>query len=158
MLCPVQDTETSTILLDYCARRLDGSTATDLKRHMALCSECREFAAGVETVWSALDAWAAEPIAGDFDSRLLARISEDDRRKFWPRILGVRFSWKLSIGAACATAAVIFVISSRSSRQSSAAQPHNAPVSQTESLEPEQIERSVEDLEMLRQFSTGQTI
>jgi hypothetical protein len=57
----------------------------------------------------------------------------------------------LPFGAACAALAIALVMNVDEDRRSIAPQQNIAPI---EALEPEQIDRSVEDLEMLRQFST----
>ena len=45
-----------------------------LERHIAICPACREFAAGQRAVWQALDTWEAAPVSPDFDRRLYRRI------------------------------------------------------------------------------------
>lgn len=160
MLCPIQNSGNPGMLLDYCARRLEPETMAAMRRHMTACPECRGFAEAQEQVWSALDAWDAEPVSRSFDQKLYARISADDRRKFWTRVLGDRFAWKpaLSFGAACATLALV-VLFRGSDGQPNPHRPAVQPTARVEALEVEQIDRSIEDLEMLRQFSTAaQTI
>ena len=122
-------------------------------RHMSSCPECRKFADAQAHVWSALDAWNAEPVSLDFDRELYARISAEERATFWARLIGDGLSWKpaLSFAAACATVVMLFVLNIPDARTPAVLEPG---VTQVEALEPEQIERSVEDLEMLRQFST----
>lgn len=156
MLCPLQRSGNSGIFLDYCARRLDSETAAQLQRHMSNCPECGRFAAGQAAVWAALDEWESVPASADFDQRLYQRISAQERRRFWTRVFGEGLSWKpaLSFGAACATIAVMFVLNGPERRSSEPVSPPVQPVSIVESLEPDQIERSIEDFEMLRQFST----
>lgn len=153
MLCPIQSSGDPGVLLDYCARRLDSQTMAAMKRHMSSCPECRRFTEAQEAVWSALDAWDAEPVSRDFDATLYVRISADQRRDFWSRVFGDRLGWKpaLSLVAACATLVVAVALNSPDRREPPAAV---QPVALVEALEPEQIERSLEDLEMLRQFST----
>jgi hypothetical protein len=161
MVCPVQNSGNPGILLDYCARRLDSQTMAAMTRHMSACPECRKFAEAQEQVWSALDAWDAAPVSSDFDEKLYARISSYDRRKFWSRVFGEGFSWKpaLSFGAALTTVAVAVVLNVPDRHQIAPSPAVLQPAAQVETLEPEQIERSIEDFEMLRQFSTpAQTI
>jgi hypothetical protein len=151
MRCPVQNGNPD-ILLDYCARRLAPEPTSILVQHMAVCADCRRVAEAQQQVWSALDAWEPVPVSEDFDERLYARISSEERRSFWSRILGERLTWKpaLSLAGACATLALAVLLN--------VPDPAPAPLPETtriESLEPEQIERAVEDMDMLRQFSTS---
>ena len=96
--------------------------------------------------------WQPESISADFDERLYARITAEERRTFWSRIFGDRLSWKpaLPLAAGCATMLLAVIVSI----------PGPAPVPtpvqevRVEAIEPEQLERAVEDMEMLRQFST----
>lgn len=153
MVCPILNSENPELLLDYCARRLDAHTSAELSRHMAQCPECRQFAEAQESVWKALDAWDAQPVSDTFDQRLYARISAEERRGFWSRLLGDRVHWKpaVSFAAACATVALAILINVPGSS------PVPAPQTDTpfvQALEPEQIDRSIEDFEMLRQFSS----
>ena len=151
MRCPVQNGNPD-ILLDYCARRLPAEAAAILSQHMAVCPDCRRVAEAQEAVWSALDCWQPESISADFDDRLYARISAEERRTFWRRIFGDRFSWKptLPLAAGCAAMALAVIVSIPGSA------PVPTPVQEVrvEAIEPEQLERAVEDMEMLRQFST----
>src|SRR5690349_3128736 len=76
MNCPLENTDTAGILLDYCSRKLDAERTLILERHIELCPACREFAENQRAVWSALDSWEAAPVSADFDRRLYARIAE----------------------------------------------------------------------------------
>lgn len=151
MVCPLQDSANAGVLLDYCTRRLDRQTAEELNRHIAACAECREFAESQSQIWSALDAWDAEPVSAVFDDQLYLRVEDEERRGFWSRILGDVPNWKpaLPIGVAVAALAITIVLN-----QPAKTVPQSVPAGQSEALDPEQIERSAEDLEMLRQFST----
>ena len=151
MRCPVQNGSPD-ILLDYCARRLSPEAASILVQHMALCLDCRRVAEAQEAVWSALDNWKPAPISDDFDERLYARITADERRSFWRRVFGDRLSWKpaLPLAAGCVAMALAVMVSIPGQG------PLASPVEEVrvESIEPEQLERAVEDMDMLRQFST----
>ena len=74
MKCPIEIHENAELLLAYCARKLDPETQTILERHLAVCPACRDFKAGQEAVWQALDSWEAVPVSADFDRRLYRRI------------------------------------------------------------------------------------
>jgi hypothetical protein len=151
MRCPVQNGNPD-ILLDYCARRLSPEAGAILVQHMAVCVDCRRVAEAQEAVWSAMDSWKPAPISDDFDERLYARITADERRSFWRRVFGDRLSWKpaLPLAAGCAAMALAVFVSIPGQRPL----PSHVQEVRVESIEPEQLERAVEDMDMLRQFST----
>jgi len=155
MQCPIQTTEHADILLDYSARRLSPATTAAFERHLLSCEACRKFASGQQAVWSALDSWEGIAPSEDFDRRLYARIGEFEQSGWWNRIWSRTsgpFSWKpvMPFAAACITLLAAFLLYS----------PSNTPVvplresSRVETLEPEQVERTLEDLEMLKQLSS----
>lgn len=149
MLCPVQSRENAEILLSYANRKLDPDTAAVLERHMAVCSECRRVAEAQQAVWSALDAWEAESVSPDFDRRLYTRIEAGEGTGWWRRFVAPLrpMSWKpvMSLAAAGMTLLAVLLIRTPDSA---------TPVPQRfETVEAEQVERSLEDLEMLRQLS-----
>lgn len=148
MQCPIQTTEHADMLLKYCARKLSVETTAAFERHMQNCEACARFASSQRIVWSALDTWEAMPPSEDFDRKLYARVEQDEQSGWWKRL-----SWKPSMpfAAACVTvvAAILLYI------------PGTAVViplhesSRVETLEPEQVERTLEDLEMLKQLSVA---
>lgn len=154
MDCPLQTGGNADILLDYCARKLGPDDAMVFERHIASCSECQKFSASQQMVWSALDAWEAAPVPENFDARLYDRISHFESSSWWRRLSSSKpqaSGWKpvAPLAAACAAVVAAFLIYS----------PATAPVvpvqegTRIESIEPEQVERTLEDLEMLKQLS-----
>jgi hypothetical protein len=152
MRCPIQNGEQAVILLDYCARKLSADSATVLERHIESCAECGRFAAAQRTLWTSLDVWEAQPVSVDFDDRLYSRIEDRQNQSWLRRLWGDTFERKpvFPFAAACAAAALAMFLNVPATR------PVPGPVherTRVEILEPEQIERAVEDVEMLRQFS-----
>jgi hypothetical protein len=156
MQCPIQTTEHADILLDYCARKLSPATTAAFERHLRNCEACSQFASSQQVVWSALDSWAGIAPSEDFDRKLYARIGQFEQSSWWNRLWSRTpgsSSWKpvMPVAAACATLVAAFLLYS----------PSNAPVvslqesSRVETLEPEQVERTLEDLEMLKQLSSA---
>ena len=148
MECPVQNREHADLLLKYCARRLDAETAAVLERHMEHCEACRAFGEAQKTVWAALEVWEAMPVSEDFDRRLYARIGQEERRGVWGGL--VRSWWPLNWRPALslAAASVIVVVALLVQSPVSAPQPAEA-----EAVDAEQVERALDDLEMLRQVN-----
>lgn len=139
MPCPIQN------VLDYCAGKLSPDAEAEFERHMIVCAECKTTEKNQQNVWKALDTWEAIPVSEDFDRKLHTRIEEFEARSWRRRV------WRpaLSFGAASAAIAIALMIYTPGNRS------ENANVE----VEPEQVERALEDLEMLKQLSNGsQTI
>jgi hypothetical protein len=154
MQCPLKTSHDCDLLLDYCAHKLSSDAAVAFEQHMSTCEECSRVAAEQERVWSALETWEVPPVSLAFDRRLYSRI-EQRQGGNWRRMFAVRpangFGWKpaVSVVAACVTviAAIVISVPDRP------AVPSVQEGSKIETLEPEQVERTLEDLEMLKQLS-----
>jgi anti-sigma factor RsiW len=151
--------ENAELLLAYCARRLDLETQTVLERHMAACPACREFQQGQQAVWNALDAWEAMPVSDDFDRRLYRRIEEEEARASWWSRLTRPFRPMfepplLSRGVPFAAAACLLLVAGMIlERPGSVVVPDEVTAdARMESIQPDQVERTLDDMEMLRQF------
>jgi anti-sigma factor RsiW len=151
MLCPIQEGGNAEVLLAYCARSLDPGALAVLERHIEVCPACRKFAGAQRLVWEALDAWKPGPVSDDFDDRLYARARQQETERWWRQLHQPRswFSWRpaLSMAAACITVFAVFLFRSPDAS--------NVPAqgSRPETVDVEQVERTLEDMEMLRQFS-----
>jgi anti-sigma-K factor RskA len=157
MICPLQNTETTELLVEYCAKQLAPETASVLERHIEGCSACQAFTEAQSEVWSALDSWKPEPVSRNFDQRLYARIAAAERPS-WRQWLTGKAGWRpaLSLGAACAALAIAIFVNGPHTR-TIGNQPPSAPVLQetprADSIEPDQLERALDDLDMLNQLS-----
>lgn len=143
--CPLQSEENASLLLDYCSRRLDEDRRRALERHMAVCPECARFRDSQSALWEALDQWDSSPIARSFDDELAGRILRAERDPLWMRagawIADVR--WAPAVPALAAAALWVFLFQA-------APDPNGGAPS--DPMEPEQVERVLEDLDMLRQI------
>jgi hypothetical protein len=153
MQCPVRHAEHAEILLDYCAGKLSQDSLTAFESHRENCAECKEFCAKQQAAWTALDVWEPEPVSEKFDSALYARIAAFENRSWWQR-----WAWRpaLSLGAACAAMAVALFVQTPIHPPKAAA-PAVRETTRVETLEPDQLERTLEDLEMLKQLSPSNT-
>ena len=148
MRCPLQTTGNADILLEYCDRKLSIEATAALERHMENCEACGRFASAQRLVWSALDTWESIPPSDDFDRKLYQRIERHERSGWWRRI-----GWKPAMPFAAAGVTVVAAMLLYT--------PATRPVvpmretSRIETLEPEQVERTLEDLEMLKQLSVA---
>jgi anti-sigma factor RsiW len=136
------------LLLEYCAGRLDPGAAAALERHMEACAACRDFQRRQALVWSALGEWEAALVSAGFDRRLRARIDADAPARWWSRLTAqLRWNPAIPLAAACLTLAALALFD-----VSPEAPLTVVPSAQVEMVQMDQAERTLEDLEMLRQF------
>jgi anti-sigma factor RsiW len=150
MRCPIETQENADLLLSYSARRLSPENAAAFEAHMESCPACREFRDSQSALWETLDRWEARPVSLDFDRRLYRRIEEQERENWWTRIFGsgrpgfLRPALPLA-AAACLVLVVGFIIDNPV---------RIAPRVETPRVqEVEQLEQTLDDLDMLRQFN-----
>ena len=149
MRCPEQSAIDDAILLDYCAHRLAPEAAAAFERHLANCTHCSECVVGQQQILAALDDWKPHQPSSDFDRRLYEQI-EQESRQWWRHLWPAEFGWK-PVAAACATVIAVALLSTPGKPPANAVQES----SRVEMLEPELVERTLEDLEMLKQLSTS---
>jgi anti-sigma-K factor RskA len=150
MNCPMETREKTQALLDYCAGRLDSRAAALLEQHIESCSDCRALRDGQQTVWKALEAWEAPPVTANFDRRLYERIETRANVSWWntlwqpvrPGVLRPAFA----VAAVCVVMVAGFLLEGPNGSAPS------TPQVPAETVEAEQVERTLEDLEMLREF------
>jgi anti-sigma factor RsiW len=151
MNCPIESHNPER-LVDYAAGALDPESARALVRHFAGCAPCRSMAAGQTAVWKALDEWEAPPVSPDFNRRLYRRIDEEVRLSWWERLtrpfrpMPLRQALPLTATAGLLLVAGLLV--QHPVRFAPAAQPG-------ETVRADQVERTLDDLDLLRQFGTA---
>jgi hypothetical protein len=130
--------------MDHCAGKLEAEVAAAVERHIEQCAACREFCQAQARVWSALDAWDAEPISQSFDARLLERIEEGHRASLW------RWIWRPALPLAAVAIVIVAVFLMRVPNGP------NKPVAgkNAEVVDVDQVERTLDDLDMLKQLYT----
>ena len=151
MNCPMEDRRPA-ILVAYAAGELDRETASALERHLADCAACRPVAAGQAAVWKALDAWEAPSVSPDFDRRLYRRIDEGARLSGWASLTRPfpRMPRRPALPRP-AVAGLLLMASLLLHRTGP-----TAPVaSQHEVVGANQVESTLDDLDLLRQLSTA---
>jgi len=135
--CPIES-GAEEILLDYAARRLDPIRSRTLESHVAGCPRCAEYGRRQQAVWDVLDTWEAEPVSLDFQRRIWERIEKEDRR--W--LAGV--NWRPAVPLALT--AMFFILWNRPATTPA------GPSVTAEGVAAEQVERAMEDLDMLAQL------
>jgi len=154
MNCPLETRESAQLLLDYCNRKLEPESVAIIERHVALCSVCREFARGQSAVWEALNDWEAAPVSADFDNRLYRRI---EAQASWWELLVRPFrpfrhvTLRRSLTAA-SMACLLLVAGILLERPGVSPAPVPNDMAQVD-LQPEQVERTLDAMEMLSEFS-----
>jgi anti-sigma factor RsiW len=140
------------MLVNYAAGELDLETARALEQHLAACAACRSVAADQTVVWKALDAWEAPAVSPDFDRRLYRRIGEGVRLSWWERlarpfrIMPLRQALPLT-----ATAGLLLMAGLLLQHPGQL-----APVApRGEIVRADQVESTLDDLDLLRQFGTA---
>jgi anti-sigma factor RsiW len=150
MHCPDQN-ENREWLVAYAAGRLDPESARRLEAHLAECQICRAAAADQAAVWQALDLWEAPPVSPDFDRRLYRRVREGGRLGWWER-LAQPFHLPLRQAVPLAAAACLLLVASLIVERPARLLP---PPPRRAPVRVEQVERTLDDLEMLRQFDVS---
>jgi len=161
MNCPMGSREEAQWLLNYCAGKLEAESVARLEGHMATCGACREFVRGQRAVWEALDGWQAPPVSSDFDRRLHGRIAA---QAGWWELVARR--WRLPLGPAFGKAARWRTLAATAAAggvmltagillERAAISPVPAPhdMAQVDTVQPEQVEHTLDAMEMLNEFS-----
>ena len=154
--CPLVREETTALLLNFAAGRLDGTRAGRVSRHALHCDACTEFIAGQTAVWSALEEWEMAPVSPSFNRRFWNRVAELDRAPWYTRFAdALRFGWKPAIPVA----AVVLVVAAgflMDHRDITPAR-RSASGNSVSIMEVDQMERSLDDLQLLKQLDTTVT-
>ena len=151
MNCPLANRENADLLLDYCARKLNPEMTEVLEHHMEICASCREFADSQRAVWNALDAWEVVPVSPDFDRRLYARIEHE--RSWWQWLTQPLRPLLARQGLPLAAAACLVIMAGILLERPGDAPAVNEPGSQVEVIQADQVDRALEDMELLREFN-----
>jgi anti-sigma factor RsiW len=146
MDCPIRSHENTDWLLDYSAGRLNREHAALMARHVETCQECARFVEGQQRVWNALSQWEVDPVSAGFDRRLYRAI--DAQPVSWKERLfrPLQPLWRpvIPLAAACLLIAVGVVLH--------APQATIRPAASVEKIEAEQVERTLDDMQMLREL------
>ena len=149
MNCPIKTQENTDWLLDYSAGRLSAERAVLLDRHVETCPQCAEFVRSQQGIWRALDDWQPAPVSADFNRRLYQRIDGAKpaswiRRIFRP--IETTF-WRPAVPVA---AACLMIAAGLLLRTPQVTIPPAEPQAR---VEPEQVERAVDDMMMLHELN-----
>ncbi|HYZ87288.1 MAG TPA: zf-HC2 domain-containing protein [Bryobacteraceae bacterium] len=158
-ICPLTNENTATALLDYSAGKLDALETATIEAHLESCPDCKAFVSAQKELWTSLDLWQAPAVSDGFDQRLYARIAEESKATWFERALQqirepfAAFSWAkaMPVAAACAVlAGALLLYTPRT--QTSQPPATKAGAVPLESVDLDQVERALDDLDMLRQL------
>jgi anti-sigma factor RsiW len=164
MSCQFTSEEHSDHLVAYAAGKLPAESAVNLELHLKSCAECAAMSKAQAAVWHTLDAWQPAPVSPDFDRRLYARIDAAESAPLITRILNsVRETFRpvmaqpaFAVAAATLVIATGFVLDHppRAPRPANSHAALHVSLFGTDQVELEQVESTLDDIEMLHQFDT----
>jgi anti-sigma-K factor RskA len=156
MICLSKNKRDTAILLEYCAGKLDVERAGAIEKHARECVECRALIAAQMNVWRALGELAVPEVSPDFDTRLYARIAQEEAASSWrgwlqslrawswkPVLAGVAAAAVLAVGLSLYMPMLVIHVSHVPKSQDSSQQ------IRPDSVDVEQVEVTLEDLDML---------
>jgi len=149
MNCPIKTQENREWLLEYSAGRLDRERTSMMERHVEACPACARFVQEQRVVWDALGQWETPDLSADFDRRLYQRIDRAQPSSWLARFLRpFQPLWRpmVPVAAMCLLIVAGVVLHT----PTAGVNPAHARV---ESVEPEQVERTLDDLQMLRELA-----
>jgi anti-sigma factor RsiW len=151
MNCPMEDRNPEK-LVAYAAGELDRETAAAVERHLSVCPACRSLAAEQAALWNTLDIWEAPPVSPEFDRRLYRRIRDEVRLSWWERLSRPFRPMPLRQALPLVATACLLLIASFLVQQPDKLDPVQPS---GEVVRADQVERTLDDLELLRQFGTA---
>lgn len=163
MNCPLQSENTIDVLLDYSAGKLDRSRLARLEQHLLTCAECSAFLTSQNDLWQTLDAWEPEPISMDFNRRLWHRIDAEAALPWYRKLADLlrTGAWKpaLPLAAAVLLVTTAFVMDHQGSVPAiqgvQTASGVSAGASNAAPLDADQIETTLNDIQLLGQLDTS---
>ncbi len=153
MNCPTENHKPE-LLVAYAANQLDLETSLGMQQHLAGCDACRSFVAAQGVVWRALDAWEAPAVSAGFDRQLYKRIEAATPYTWFERLVApLRPMPMRQILPLTATAGLLLMAGFLVEHPA-----QQVPVApRVDTVHATQVERTLDDLELLRQFSTAES-
>ena len=151
MNCPMEDRNPEA-LVAYAAGELDLETAASIEQHLSACPACRSVASQQAALWKTLDTWEAPPVSADFDQRLYRRIRDEVHLSWWERLSRPFRPMPLRQALPLGATACLLVIASFLVQQPAKLTPSHPG---GEVVRADQVERTLDDLELLRQFGSA---
>ena len=144
--CPLDSRYSADLIIAYCAGKLAFEVQNALEQHLRLCAKCRATTEGQKDVWGALDSWTPVSVPANFNEAVYRRIAAEASKPC--RLFGANRSWApaLPMAAACIALITIFLLRTPPPGKDS-------PPPRLSLPEIEQVERALDDMDMLKQLS-----
>jgi hypothetical protein len=164
MSCSIRSEEHTDQLLAYSAGKLRGDAAAKLELHMRTCADCAAIGESQSAVWNLLDTWEARPVSADFNRRLYERIDAAASASWWDKMVSsldeflrpvfARPAFPLAAASLIIVAGFVLDHPGRMgySHKDQGALEATASGPEINKLEVDQVEATLDDMEMLRQF------
>lgn len=154
MGCYMKEDQRRDLLLAHASGRLDPSAAAELNHHAQSCSDCAAILRTQSAISSALNLWQPADVSSDFDKRLFARLEAAETAPWTERLASSLADWFRPILArpAIPLAAAALLLAG-----GFALDHPTKPLVHVSSTEVEQVETTLDDLEMLHQFDASPT-
>jgi len=151
MNCPIRSQQHREWLLEYSAGRLDPVHTALVERHVEICQDCARFVEAQVVVWNALGRWEPEQVSPDFNRRLYHRIEQARSATWLNRVFRpLHPLWRPALPLAATCLLIVLGVALHLPR---AVMNPGASPSRVESIEPEQVERTLDDMQMLRELA-----
>jgi hypothetical protein len=150
MNCPIKTKENTEWLLDYSAGRLNRERTALVERHLETCQDCARVVDAQGVVWNALSHWEPPELSADFDRSLYRQIEQAKPASWLDRLFSpLQSLWRpvVPLAAAC-----LLIVAGVALHTPEAALIPGHSQARVESIEPEQVERTLDDIQMLREL------
>jgi|SRR5581483_10555459 len=131
---------------------LDIAEQDEFEQHLRECESCRALAVAQQHVWAALGAWKAPAVSDDFDRQLRARIAAEEAAPWWHRFAFLHplhnVAWRPAVAVALGCVAVLAILL----LQGPLLERSLTPVAQQKSVDIDQVESALDDVDMLNQL------
>jgi len=152
MTCPSRRSD-GTLLLDYALGRLAPQQSAMVAEHASECDDCAAALLEYSSVSDALELWEAPPVSAHFNRRLRGRIESAAPAQWYARVAeGFRFR-SLKTAIPVAAAALVIVAGFLFDHPSGMVSP--AVPGRVSAAEADQAERTLDDLQLIRQFDAA---
>lgn len=151
MTCPIESRHPE-MLLAYAGGELGMDAARALELHLATCDACSSVVTEQVAVWKALDEWEPPVISADFNRRLYGRIEEGLRRSWWQRLTSPLREMPLRQALPLSATLGLLLMAGLILQHPDSLAP--APKPQGKIVRAEQVEKTLDDLDLLRQFDS----
>ena len=124
------------LLVEFCAGELEPQQAAEFEKHIQACPDCKRLVDAQRRLWQTLDGWTPPEVSPQFDARLYAGIARAQAApvRWWRPVI--------SLAAACAVVAFALIVGIPGFRDSGSG-------IRAEKIDMEQVEKTLEDLDML---------